>query len=275
MPPREKSPMAQGQSSWRWLCATLLLAATQQAGCMEHNVGGKTVADVFTDAAIRQLAQAACRGERKAVLSAVQAGANPNGTGLRGMTPLAWAVSCDSVAGVQALIAAGANPNQAIGDDFSSVVYLAVGRSDPAPLKALLDAGVDANVYDLKSERTGIGQALSRGIDTGDWRHWELMLGKVDINRPYNRLGNTIAVDAARLNQFERVVQLLESGYSYNLRGLGREVEVADHLTEPFAAWQRRALQLLEARGVKFPVGSTQANILPEQELQKLPANRR
>lgn len=271
-----RSAAGQGQ---RWqhllLCAAVLTMAIQQARSEEHNVGGKTAADVFENLALRQLAQAACRGDASAVSGAVQAGANPNGAGLRGLTPLVWAVSCDSAAGVQALLAAGANPNQVIGDEFSSVVYVATGRNDPGPLKELLDAGAEANVYDLKSDRTGIGQALSHGIDTGDWRHWELLLAKVDINRPYNKFGETIATRAANLNQFERVVQLLEKGYSYKLRELGRAVEVADQLTEPFATWQRKAIEMLKARGVVFPVGPTKVQPISEAELQKLPANRR
>ncbi len=242
---------------------------------MEYKVGDKAASDVFTDDGLRRLAQAACEGDERAVRSAVQRGANPNGAGLRGITPLVWAVSCDSVAGVNALLAAGANPNQAIGDEYTSVVYMAVRRDDPAPLKALLDAGAEANVYSLKSERTGISQALLHGIDTGDWRHWELMLPKVDINRPHDKFGETIAIRAARLNQFERVVQLLEKGYSYQLIRLGRAVEVAENLTEPFASWQRKAVEMLKARGVVFPVGPTKVQTITDEELRRLPANRR
>jgi ankyrin repeat protein len=242
---------------------------------MEHNVGGKTAADVFENPALRQLAQAACRGDASAVGSAVRAGTNPNGVGLDGTTTLVWAVSCDSTAGVQALLAAGANPDLPIGNRFSSVVYVAANRDDPGPLKALLEAGADANVYDLKSERTGIGEALLRGIHKGDWRHWELLLNQVDINRPYNKFGKTIAIYAANFNQFERVVQLLERGYRYRLSELGRAVEVAENLTEPFATWQRKAIDMLKTRGVVFPVGPTKVQFISDAELQKLPANRR
>lgn len=253
----------------------VLMALTQQVACMEHKVGDKTTSDVFRDDRVRRLAQAACEGDERAVRGAVQRGANPNGTGLRGITPLVWAVSCDSVAGVKALLTAGADPNQPIGDEYTSVVYMAVTRHDPGPLQALLEAGAEANVYSLKSERTGISQALLRGIDTGDWRAWELMLAKVDINRPYNKFGETIATRAANLNQFERVVQLLDKGYNYQLTRLGRAVEVADNLIEPFATWQRKTIQLLKARGVVFPVGPTKVQTIIDEELQRLPANRR
>lgn len=264
------------RSSRRWLLHIAVLAAlTQQAGCTEHKVGDKTTSDIFADQELRHLAQAACEGDEPSVRSAVQRGANPNRTGYQGITPLVWAVSCDSVAGVKALLAAGANPNQTIGDEYTSVVYLAVRRNDPGPLKALLDAGAEANVYSLKSERTGISQALLHGVDTGDWRAWELMLAKVDINRPHDKFGETIAVRAARLNQFERVVQLLDKGYSYQLTRLGRAVEVAENLIEPFATWQRKAIEKLKARGVVFPVGPTKAQTISEEELQRLPANRR
>lgn len=264
------------KSRKRWLLhLVVLLAFSQQGGCMEHKVGDKTTSDVFADDGLRRLAQAACEGDERAVHSAVQRGANPNGTGMRGLTPLVWAVSCDSVAGVKALLAAGADPNQPIGDDVTSVVYIAVRRNDPGPLQALLEAGAEANVYSLKSEGTGISQALLHGIDTGDWRQWELMLAKVDINRPDNKFGETIATRAAHLNQFERVVQLLERGYSYQLPRLGRSVETAGDLIEPFATWQRKAVEMLKARGVVFPVGPTKVQTITEAELQLLPANRR
>lgn len=266
----------QSNTAKLWLLNLLvLLAFTQQALCMEHKVGDKTTSDVFADAELRRLAQAACEGDEPSVRGAVQRGANPNGTGYQGITPLVWAVSCDSVAGVKALLAAGANPNQAIGDEYTSVVYMAVRRNDPGPLKTLLDAGAEANVYSLKSERTGISQALLHGVDTGDWRAWELMLAKVDINRPYNKFGDTIAVRAAHLNQFERVVQLLENGYSYQLTRLGRAVEVAENLIEPFATWQRKAIEMLKARGVVFPVGPTKIQTISEDELKLLPTSRR
>lgn len=256
------------------LTALLMMLATQQAGCMEHNVGGKTAADVFAEVAVRQLAQAACRGDAAEVRTVVNAGASPNAAGLRGLTPLAWAVSCNSVPGVSALLAAGADPNQPIGDDFSSVVYVAADRNEPGPLQVLLDAGANANAYDLRSERTAIGQTLSRGINSGDWRHWELMLGKADLNRPYNKLGRTIANDAAALGQFDRVVELLDRGYRYNLKSLARTLEVRE-VPAAHEQWKRRAMQRLEELGVRFPVGPVPPQVLPASELQHLPANRR
>ncbi|WOD10611.1 ankyrin repeat domain-containing protein [Pseudomonas sp. NyZ704] len=227
--------------------------------------------DVFEDGSLRRLAEAGCQGDAESVYGTVNAGTDPNGAGLRGFTPLAWAVSCDNVQGVQALLEAGADPNQTIGEEFSSVVYIAVGRNDPGPLKALLEAGAEADVFDLKSERTGLTQALSRGIEAGDWRYWDLLLESADINRPHDKFGGTIATYAASFNQFERVVQLLEKGYSYRLPVLGRYVEMADHLVEPFATWQREAMRILNGRGVVFPVGPIPPEALPEAELKRLP----
>lgn len=254
-----------------WLFFIALLAGTQQVAGLEHSVGRMTAKDVFEDASLRRIAEAACRGDAETVNLYASSGVNPNGSGLEGLTPLAWAVSCDSVEGVQALLKVGADPNQAIGDEFSSVVYIAAGRSDPGPLKALLEAGAEANVFDLKSERTGLTQALSRGIEADDWRHWELLLEKADINRPMDKFGGTIATYAASFNQFERVVQLLEKGYSYRLRQLGRYVEVSEGRGEPFATWQKKAIQILNNRGVVFPVGPIAPELLSEVELQRLP----
>lgn len=259
----------------RWLTSVVVMVFAQQALCVEHKVGDKTTSDVFTDIVLRRLAEAACQGNEAAIRSALQEGANPNGAGLRGITPLVWAVSCDSVAGIKGLLAAGANPNQVIGKEFTSVVYVAVRRFDPGPLKALLDAGAEATVFDLTSERTGISQALLHGIDTGDWRHWELMLPKIDINQPYDKFGETIAVRAARLGQFERVVQLLEMDYGYRLNELARSVENGVNLTENAANWQRKAIELLKQRCVVFPVGPTKVQPISEAELQRLPVIRR
>jgi ankyrin repeat protein len=179
------------------------------------------------------------------------------------------------VNGVQALLEAGADPNKPIGKEYSSVLYIAVGRDDPGVLKALLNAGADPNVYDLKSERTGLTEALSRGIHTNDWRHWEMLLEKADINRPYNKLGKTIAIYAANFNQFQRVVQLLEKGYSYRLRTLGRAVEIAMPLDEPSATWKNKTIEMLQDRGVDFPIGPVPPEVIFEGDLQMLPPSLR
>ena len=253
--------------------ALVLLAQTSLGA--EHPAERADVSVIFADPTIRDLSRAACEGNAPAVRSAVQAGADPNAVGRDGITPLAWAVRCESVAGVKALLAAGANPDQVIGDRFTSVVYLAASGDDPGPLEVLLGAGASAESYSLKSDRTAMTQALLHGITSGDWRAWNLLLPKVDINRPYDKFGETIALRAAYFNQFELVVQLLERGYDYRILELAKVVADAGNLTEHAASWQRKAIQMLERRGVVFPVAPSRLQLITEGELQLLPPNRR
>lgn len=232
-------------------------AGAQSAGCMEHEIDGNTAREEFADQQLASLAKAACEGDVAGVERALKRGASPNGQGVESVTPLAWAVNCENLSGIEALLKAGGNPNQLIGDDFSPT-FAAATMWNPAILKILLKHGGDPNAYrkgDLS--KTALAEALSVGIDGHGWDNFYALLDAgADINRA-DEMGRTIATKAAALRQYDIVVELLDRGYSYDLPGLGRYLQVGEVNAAAFpeaAASKAKAIAMLEKKGVRFPV---------------------
>jgi hypothetical protein len=128
--------------------------ASDQTG-EPFRLNGRSAASVFSDSKVAELANAACDGAATRVKPLVQAGADVNGQGTQGITPLIWAMSCHNYAGISALLEQGANPNLPMANG-STAVYLAAGGSDPKILPLLLDHGgnpKEMKVFDLINNR--------------------------------------------------------------------------------------------------------------------------
>ncbi len=234
------------------------LMTTQQAGCMEHKmefkVGDKTVKDTFANPQLQVLARAACEGNTTAIAQVIKDGADVNGTGYKGITPIFWAAGCRNLQGMEALLKAGANPNLKSEGGYS-VVHTAVTFEDAAPLKLLLKYGGDPNDKNDQSNWTALEKAMSVGMDGGGWdKYYALLDAGADINRP-KMMNRTIAIFSSHMNQYDKVAELLERGYKFDLNGLGRSVETGYvDPNSPQAQWQIKVKEMLEQRGVKFPV---------------------
>lgn len=220
----------------------------------EFAVEGKTAADVFSEPGLASLARAACQGEISVVDRAVKAGANPNGVGLEGTTPLFWALRCENLAGVEALLRLGANPNQKFpGEAGFSPVFAAAGMKDGAFLKLMLAHGGDPNAsIDDGGDWTALKAALFRGMDENGWDNFEALLdGGADINRPQG--GVTIAELAANLRLFDVVADLLRRGYRHDLPRIAFTANAAflPSMSENQKKWRLVVLRMLEERGVK------------------------
>lgn len=218
---------------------------------MEHKIGEKSVQDVFVDQRSIALASAACEGDLAGIDRALRDGAVINGEGHERTTALMWALTCDNAAGIEHLLKAGANPN--LDNGRFTPVYAAATRHNPVPLKILLRYGGDANTEDRKTRKTALEAALSLGIHGFGWDNYYTLLEKADINRA-DEMGWTIANAAAALNQFDKVAELLERGYSFDLQDLGRTVQSGRVDLEPQVTWQHKVRAMLVARGVVFPV---------------------
>jgi hypothetical protein len=134
--------------------------------------------DFFSDRNVAELAEAGRDGDVAKVDALVAQGVNVNATGnlpqgpmknvpmpdlsLKGLTPLIYAMSGNTVKGFQRLLERGADPNiQTCGAD--SAITLATRRKDPAALKILLAHGGNPNLrarvpagitYDLDPDPT-------------------------------------------------------------------------------------------------------------------------
>lgn len=231
-----------------------ILMSSPLAESMEHKVGEKAVQEVFKDQRLAALARAACDGNEDEIDRAVKEGADPNGKGSDDVTPLYWVVRCQNMNGTEALLRAGARPNYMFGGRFSAV-YAASTMKESAVLKLLLKYGGDPNAKDNKTNQTALQRALSLGIHGAGWdNYYALLNAGADINRA-DKVGRTIAIQAAALNQYDKVAELLERGYSYDLNDLGRIVQAGN--IDPkhrLAEWRIKVKAMLEQRGVQFPV---------------------
>jgi hypothetical protein len=217
-------------------------------------VGGKPVSDVFADSRVRDLALDACRGDAASVAADVREGVDPNARGLEGVTPIFWALACDSVPGADALLRVGADPNLLTDPPNTlSAVEVAATR-DPQLLQTVLRYGGSPSA-------AALDEAFGRGMDLAPscacergWENYHLLLDAgADINADYR--GRTIAEFAATLNQFDKVADLLDRGYNTRLSWLGRLMEDINMPLVPReqVEWIPRVRERLEARGVRFP----------------------
>lgn len=237
-----------------------VLAAFTSAACDaqtlqgrgEVTVGGKTVSEVFSDAPVRDLAVAACRGDGAGVAAALREGVDPNARGLDGVTPIFWALACDSLPGVEALLVGGADPNlMTEPPNPISAVDVAVTR-DTRLLQAVLRHGGFPSPCAFE-------EAFGVGMDQRGWdNYYALLDAGTDIN---TECRGTVAEFAAALNQWDKVAELLERGYNTRLPYLGRLLQSANvQLMFPEQVEiMPRVRRMLEERGVRFPVSSEEA----------------
>jgi len=161
---------------------------------------------IFLDPAVARLADAAARGDRRQVAE-LASGVDLAATGDDGVTLLQWALFNKSADGLEALLEAGANPNQP-GLDGDTVVHLAAMANDDAYLKILLAKGADPNAPHGDTGATPLRAAMM-GERVEQFR--ALLAAGADPNRP-DRMGNTPLHVAGQINEPARALDLLKAG---------------------------------------------------------------
>jgi hypothetical protein len=229
-----------------------------------HTLNGKSVGDIFPDQEVAALATSACRGDAAAVETS-RGRVDPNSRGLEGITPILWAQDCQSLAGVEALLRVGADPNQSTGGRGGfTPVCIAASMPDSAFLALLLGHGGDPNASYEGDNTTALERAFLRGASEGDWTNYYALLDAgVDINRQHG--SNTIAEHVAALNHYDKVAELLQRGYRHNLPRLALYVQTVqvDVVDPAQVEWAGRVRGMLEERGVRFPVTPADAGLRP------------
>lgn len=232
------------------LAAALVVVASCAGG---QAVNGGNAQEVFRDARVCALAEAAARGDAAGVAALVKGGVDPNGTGRDGIRPLVWAMQARSEGGMRALLAAGADPNVVEPPDFAPLL-LAAASDDGAPLRTLLDGRGNPNVHD----RTG-ATPLKEAILHGQWANMRLLVERgADVNAT-DKSHSTPVMLAASAGAWEQVAWLLEHGADPTIPRLtgGTLVYALERAGPPRDADVRRGYdrtrQLLVARGVRFP----------------------
>ncbi|WP_395646405.1 ankyrin repeat domain-containing protein [Terricaulis sp.] len=242
----------------------------------EHAMWGSTAGDLFENEDDATLARAACNGDAAGVAAAIAMGADPNAIGGEGdpdegptiqVTPLAWAIDCHSVAGVQALLNAGADPNlvEPLG---STPVTLAAALHSPDILRLLLARGGDANAHNHERTALEIAMRLERWLARNEHlpperasANWQALL---DSGADFNRLspdGESLVHAAAVFHQWNRIEWLIQHGWDGDWVLLGLSIQHVERDDPPMPDEERaaamRVREIVVAHGVHFPIPGT------------------
>lgn len=233
------------------LAFSLAALAGTQAACMDHKIGGKTIAEVFSDPGLAQMTEAACRGDAKEVGRLAASGVNPSGVGLDGVPPLFWAINCENLMGMEALLTAGADPNYVIPSHFS-LMYQAATFRDSRILKMMLRHGGDANLG-IDSEEWPIKTAIFHAGDTDNWENYYLILNSnYDLNK-HDSTGMSAAIILASMNRWDKVEELLDRGYNFDLQDLAKSLEFLGPGGRREEEAKERVAKRLTAMGLNVP----------------------
>ena len=161
----------------------------------------------FSDPVAAQLAQATKSGDAARIRELVAGGANPNAQGDNGTTMLQWAMLQQNRTGFEALLAAGADPARG-DDDGMTAVHLAAQADTPYWLETLLAGGASPDTPNTVTRATPLMAALmtERGANAQRLLDAGAQVDAVD------RQHNTALHVAAKINQMDWVLKLLEAG---------------------------------------------------------------
>jgi hypothetical protein len=128
--------------------------------------------------------------------------------GANDATPLYWAIAArkTNLAGLEKLLAAGADPNHYLESD-KGLIHVAVMRGDASIVKALLNHGANPNLPDKRSDRTPLFYVGPNGYDVVV----ALLEARADVNHR-DVMGLTPMMALAVANQFKAVALLLDAG---------------------------------------------------------------
>ena len=243
-------------TAWRAPEDASVPLAVAASGSAEFRLNNKSAAETFADPATAALTRAACDGDAPAVARAIAAGGQPNGAGLRNVSPLVWAVACESIAGVTALLDGGANPSQPAGEAGSAILVAASYRN-PELLRLLLRRGGSPDAR--HEDESALSTAFRLGVFSQDFTNYETLLAAgADINLRFNDNGDTIVDYMTTFRRYEEIYRLLQRGYAGDLVKLGADVtmdeRLLDSITPSVHPWIARVKAFLIERGVRFPV---------------------
>jgi ankyrin repeat protein len=168
---------------------------------------------VTLTAAKTDVADAAMRGDKAAIKTLLEKGANVNAAQSDGATAVHWAVDRGDIEMLRMLTAAGANVKVA-NRNGSTPLWLAATTGDAAIIRALLDGGADANealplgrTPLMLASRTGAVEAMRVLIDRG-----------ANLNAKDTERGTTPLMWAADQGHAAAVKLLIERGADLNAR---------------------------------------------------------
>lgn len=166
-----------------------------------------SVDEIFEREADANLARAAADGDTAGVRRWLDAGADVDAIGKKGVSPLLWALAHDSEAGVIALLEAGADATHADAHG-ETALHLAARADDPRLLQALIAREAPLDVRDERLGRTPLFHAIMAEREP---QFEALVAAGADLDAQDN-MGNTPLHAAAKIHDYARVLQLLQAG---------------------------------------------------------------
>ena len=234
----------------------MLNGPASATGVTGFRLGGRPAQDVFTNPQTASLAKAACTSSVSKINTLVKNGADVNGRGEKGITPLIWAMTCHNYKGMEALLQHGANPNQPM-EYKQGPVWLAAGGSDLKILPILLDHGGNPNYYCADCQGTS---ALQNAIIYARTANMKLL---VQHGANVNFVGGAMSPGecAVVAGRYDYIIYLLHHGYDHDLQGMANAILQKKATFNPhwsgYSMWKwqykywREALQMLAAKGYK------------------------
>jgi ankyrin repeat protein len=154
----------------------------------------------------------------------LRAGADSSAANRTGVTPLYLAAMNASAEMIARLIEAGADPNAIVTGEQESVLMLAAFTGNPEAVRVLLDAGADVNQAQMRGQ-TAIMWAASEGhtevVRLLAARGADVGAQSIASTRPERRPagGMTALLFAARQGHIEAARALIEAGADVNVAG--------------------------------------------------------
>jgi ankyrin repeat protein len=226
-------------------------------GTVRHGSIIYNATEVFGDGTpALALAEAAGRGDVKAINRQIAAGADVNTVGRHENTPLWWAAFTENYEGFAASLDRGADPNAQRVEGYP-VMYWIAGRKDPRFLKAALKHGGDPNFRDAHSGET----PLFRPVMLGYQPQIDLLLAAgADVNARDPISGQTLPMVAigARAD-YQLVYRLLQMGADPTAKTKGPRgghtlvnfIEIRSvHASNNDDPWRAKVLEFLRSKGM-------------------------
>ena len=190
------------------------------------------------------VADAAMRGNRDAVRTLLQQGADVNGAQGDGMSALHWAADRGDAELTTMLVYAGANTGAVTRIGQYTPLHLAARSGNVDAVRALLTAGASV---DARTSTTGV-TPLHLAATAGSTPVVTALLdAKADVNAKENEWGQTPLIFAASLNRVDAVKALLARGADPNVTS--KTVDLQKHIPLERASSQRLAKVLEAAAG--------------------------
>ncbi len=191
------------------------------------------------------VADAAMRGNRDAVRSQLQQGADVNAAQGDGMSALHWAADRGDAELTAMLVYAGANPGAVTRIGQYTPLHLASRSGNVEAVKTLLGAGA---AVDARTSTTGV-TPLHLAATAGSTPVITALLDrKADVNARENEWGQTPLIFAASLNRVEAIKVLLAGGADPNVTS--KTIDLQKH-TPLYRASNERLSKVLEASAGK------------------------